>query len=155
MRTTLSVLVLVGVLLATGCGSGPAQAKQATATPVSSATPAPSASATLVPVQQATPPPVVTEPAVVTPAPPSLEVTAQGLDTVVKLAWQPWPGASGYLVHRDGASLPLNPTPIAETSFEDIGLTNGRAYSYVVIAVDQVGGEVARSAEIKASSRSQ
>lgn len=82
------------------------------------------------------------------------ELTAQPGDTVVDLKWQPIAGARGYLVFRDSSSTPLDPTPITETRFEDIGLTNGRTYTYAIAPVNQDGQTGARSGSIKATPKS-
>ena len=88
------------------------------------------------------------------PDPVSVQVIAQPGDTVVDLKWQPIAGARGYFVFRDGSSTPLNPTPIAETRFEDIGLTNGRTYAYAMAPMNQDGQTGSRSASIKATPKS-
>ena len=75
-------------------------------------------------------------------------------DTVVRLSWQPVRGAAGYFVFRDSSSIPLNATPIAETHFEDIGLTNGKTYTYTVAPVDTAGKKGATSAQIRAKPKS-
>jgi len=75
-------------------------------------------------------------------------------DTVIQLSWQPVPGAGGYFVFRDNNSTPLNPTPIAEPQYEDIGLTNGRAYTYTVAAVTPDGQIGPPSAPIQAAPQS-
>jgi hypothetical protein len=85
----------------------------------------------------------------------SQQPVAQALDTIVKLSWAPVPGAGGYFIYRDGNAQPLNPGTLGVTSFEDIGLTNGRTYRYVVTAVDQNGSELWRSAEVEATPISQ
>jgi hypothetical protein len=56
-----------------------------------------------------------------------------------------WPASSetdivGYWIYRDGSNTPLNPirVPLSTSlQFRDIGLTNGRSYSYRVAAEDQ------------------
>lgn len=60
-------------------------------------------------------------------------------DTEVTLTWPAMPGASGYFVYRDGNEAPLNAKPVMDTKFEDIGLTNGRAYSYAVAPAGKDG----------------
>jgi hypothetical protein len=81
---------------------------------------------------------------VITPTPNTTNTTqtspvkADAGDTVVTLTWQPVGDATGYFVHRDGDRDPLNVKPIAETSYMDIGLTNGRVYTYTVAPV--IGG---------------
>jgi hypothetical protein len=65
-------------------------------------------------------------------------VKAEPGDTVVTLTWELVGGATGYFVHRDGGREPLNVKPVAETRYMDIGLTNGRVYTYTVAPV--IGG---------------
>ena len=84
----------------------------------------------------------------------AFQVSAQALDTVVKLSWSPVPNAAGYVIHRDGNQTPLNPAPLTETTFEDIGLTNGKAYAYTVSAVDASGNILLRSSEVKVTPNS-
>jgi hypothetical protein len=62
-------------------------------------------------------------------------VKAEAGDTVVTLTWQPVGGASSYSVHRDGGRDPLNARPLTETRYTDIGLTNGRVYTYTVAPI--------------------
>ena len=75
-------------------------------------------------------------------------------DTVIQLSWQAVPGAGGYSVFRDNSSTPLNPTPISETQYEDIGLTNGRTYTYIVAAVTPDGRTGLPSAPIQVAPQS-
>ena len=65
-------------------------------------------------------------------------VKAEAGDTVVTLTWEPVGEATGYFVHRDGGRDPLNVKAIAETRYMDMGLTNGRVYTYTVAPV--IGG---------------
>lgn len=65
-------------------------------------------------------------------------VKAEAGDTVVTLTWQSVGDATGYFVRRDGERGPLNVKPISETRYIDIGLTNGRVYTYTVTPV--IGG---------------
>ncbi len=60
-------------------------------------------------------------------------------DTEVTLTWPAMVGASGYFVYRDGNEAPLNAVAVMDTRFEDIGLTNGRVYSYAVAPADKDG----------------
>lgn len=62
-------------------------------------------------------------------------VKAEPGDTIVTLTWEPVENATGYFVHRDGARDPLNVKAIQETRYMDIGLTNGRVYTYTVSPV--------------------
>lgn len=96
-------------------------------------------------------------PATAAPATSALAVVnlkAEPADTVIRLSWQPVPGARGYFVFRDNSSTPLNPTPLAEARFEDIGLTNGRTYTYTVALVNPDGQMGAPSAPIQAMPKS-
>jgi hypothetical protein len=77
-------------------------------------------------------------------------LAAEPDDTVVHLSWSPFAGAAGYFVYRDGGQDPLNPTPITETAYDDIGLTNGRAYTYTVAVADAAGQSGPLSAPITA-----
>jgi hypothetical protein len=81
---------------------------------------------------------------------PTAGLSAEVHDTVIKLTWQSMSGAAGYFVYRDGNEKPLNPKPIAETVYEDIGLTNGRSYTYTVAAADAAGQPGPQSAPITA-----
>jgi hypothetical protein len=83
--------------------------------------------------------------------PDSAEVSlhrAEPGDTLVALSSDPLAGATGYFVYRDGGKDPLNPTPVTETKYADIGLTNGRAYKYEIAPTDSAGVPGKRSAEI-------
>ena len=82
------------------------------------------------------------------------DLKAEASDTVIKLTWKAFPDAKGYYVYRDGNEKALNPTPLTETTYEDIGLTNGRTYTYTVAAVDQSGKTGLRSAPVQASPKS-
>jgi hypothetical protein len=81
-------------------------------------------------------------------------VKAEPRDTTVLLTWAPIEGAAGYLVYRDGSKEPLNPTPVTETKYEDIGLTNGRTYTYQVATVDAAGIPNRPSTPVKVSPKS-
>ena len=106
----------------------------------------PSASAT------ATPPAA----AAATPGPSGTEeqLSAEAGDTVVTLTWTGAQGAAGYSVYRDGGSTPLNPTPVTVTRYEDIGLSNGRTYTYTVAPVDASGKPGAPLPEVQVAPRS-
>ena len=67
-------------------------------------------------------------------APPSVptSVVASAGDGSVTLAWAASSSATGYRVYRNG-TLVASPTT---TGHIDIGLTNGQAYSYTVVAVN-------------------
>ena len=83
---------------------------------------------------------------VAAPVPPS-NLTAQAGDAEARLTWSPpltlvdggpVAGEIRYLVLRavgEGALARVTPTPIADTSFTDKGLTNDATYSYAVRAV--------------------
>lgn len=79
---------------------------------------------------------------------------ADAADTVIHLSWQPLAGSRGYFVFRDGATTPLNSTAVADPRFDDIGLTNGRTYTYTVAAVGQGGQIGPRSALLQAIPKS-
>jgi fibronectin type 3 domain-containing protein len=107
------------------------------------------------PPSTATPPTSTpTSPLPATAAAAALRVSAQALDTVVQLSWPPLPNAAGYNVYRDGSEVALTTKAISGTTYEDIGLTNGRTYSYVVAAVDKDGKIILRAAEVKATPKS-
>jgi hypothetical protein len=66
-------------------------------------------------------------------------LVAQPGDTLVTLSWRAVAGASKYLIYRDGAADPLDSVPGNTTSYTDIGLSNGRTYSYTIAAADGNG----------------
>ncbi|MFE0451717.1 PHB depolymerase family esterase [Streptomyces sp. NPDC058914] len=68
------------------------------------------------------------------PAPTGLVATGV-TDTTVGLRWNPVNGATGYVVHRDGAPVA---TPDA-TAYTDTGLTPGSSHTYAVAARDADG----------------
>ena len=70
---------------------------------------------------------------------------------MVQLAWQPVEGATGYFVFRDGSERPLNLTPLQDASYLDIGLTNGRTYTYQIVAIDENGLNGPRSEPVEAT----
>ena len=86
-----------------------------------------------------------------TPTAPMLSLSAESLDTVVRLSWPDVPGARGYFVFRDAGSAALTSTPISTTTFLDIGLTNGRTYRYSITVVDAVGQSLMRSNDVLAT----
>jgi hypothetical protein len=113
-------------------------------------TPAPAITATVPPS-----PTAASATATPTAAAPAVEsLNTESADTVIRLSWQAVSGARGYFIYRDGNSNPLNPTSIADTRFEDIGLTNGRTYTYTVAAMNQDGQTGPRSAPIQAAPKS-
>jgi hypothetical protein len=91
----------------------------------------------------------------VTVASGGAQLTGEPRDTAVHLVWSPVSGARGYFVYRDGNSTPLNTAPLSETTYDDVGLSNGRPYRYSIAAVDQAGQPVSRSAEITVTAASQ
>ena len=73
-----------------------------------------------------------------------LPVRTQAGDTIVELTWNPPEGlkVSGYRVYLTGSARPIHgPRLLASPRFLNIGLTNGRMYTYVVRAVLPDGGE--------------
>ena len=68
-------------------------------------------------------------------------LTGEGGDTTVTLRWQPIPGAVSYNVYRDNSTTPLNADPLNTTQYQDVGLTNGRIYTYTIAAIDSSGKE--------------
>lgn len=68
-------------------------------------------------------------------------LTGEGGDTTVTLRWQPIPGAVSYNVYRDNSTTPLNADPLSTTQYQDVGLTNGRIYTYTIAAIDSSGKE--------------
>jgi fibronectin type 3 domain-containing protein len=81
-------------------------------------------------------------------------LTAQPADTTVTLTWQPIDGASGYFVYRDRSDAPLNATPVTATSYEDIGLTNGKVYTYTIAPAGAGAQAGKHSAEVTVSPKS-
>jgi hypothetical protein len=73
---------------------------------------------------------------------------------VIKLKWSAVSGATGYFVFRDGNEQPLNPRLLTETNYDDIGLTNGRTYTYTLAVADSSGKPGPQSAAITTVPRS-
>lgn len=71
----------------------------------------------------------------------SQALTGEGGDTTVTLKWAAIPGAASYNVYRDNSTTPLNADPLTTTQYQDVGLTNGRIYTYTIAAVDSAGKE--------------
>ncbi|MFI6039482.1 PHB depolymerase family esterase [Streptomyces sp. NPDC051315] len=69
------------------------------------------------------------------PAPTGLTTTG-ATDTAIGLRWNPVDGATGYVVHRDGAPVATPGT----TSYTDTGLSPGSSHAYTVAARDADGG---------------
>lgn len=125
------IWLLCGCVLLSACETG--------ANPTPGATAAPTASAV---------------PATVSAPSATLQVSAEAKDTVISLRWTAAPDARGYLIFRDGNAKPLNTAPISNLSYDDIGLTNGRTYTYSVAALDATGQISARSADLTATPKS-
>ncbi|MDQ6695172.1 MAG: fibronectin type III domain-containing protein [Chloroflexota bacterium] len=104
------------------------------------------------PRQDAGPSPITPQPTKAASAGGTLR--AEPGDTVVNLTWEAAQGASGYLVYRNGGSTPLNSTPITATTYIDIGLSNGRIYTYTVTLADGAGNPGKRLAETGVAPRS-
>lgn len=78
------------------------------------------------------------------PPPGGFEVHVQAEDTINVLSWAPPPGktVAGYRVYRAGTPRPIHgQEPLTSTKFTDLGLSNGRTYAYVVVAVLPDGTE--------------
>lgn len=107
------------------------------------------------PTPEPTQPPPTATPAPPTPtpspAPASLTLEAAPNNTFITLTWSPIEGAVGYQIFRDGADRPLNAEIIADTRYQDIGLTNGRTYTYRVVAVSADGASLAESQPVEAA----
>lgn len=71
----------------------------------------------------------------------SQALTGEGGDTTVTLRWGAIAGAVSYNVYRDNSTTPLNADPLTATQYQDVGLINGRIYTYTVAAVDASGKE--------------
>lgn len=138
---TCRVWIFVAAILMLALG-GCINPGPAPALPTATTSPAPAAT-------RAAPTPTTVQ---VPDAPADLKADAS--DTVIKLTWQAFPNAKGYYVYRDGNEKALNPAPLTETSYDDIGLTNGRTYTYTVAAVDASGKAGPRSAPVQASPKS-
>lgn len=80
--------------------------------------------------------------------PPSLNLTAQSGNTTISLQWNAIPDAVGYQIFRDGGDSALNSSQLTETTYQDIGLTNNRQYSYTVIAIAADGAMLMQSEPI-------
>lgn len=68
------------------------------------------------------------------PAPP-VGLTATGYAGAVALTWEPVPTATSYRVLRNGRQIAQVDVP----AYEDGDVTDGRTYSYSVLAVNEVG----------------
>ena len=103
-----------------------------TPTPSPTVPPPPTPTATV--ASTATP-----RPATPVPSPAATGLTLLATDTVIRLTWPAQPGARGYFVFRDGATQPLHPDALTTPTYEDIGLTNARVYSYSIAIADAQG----------------
>ncbi len=73
-------------------------------------------------------------------APTSVSATALG-SNLVDVAWSAVPGATSYIISRNGVVI----ATVTGTNYLDSGLTAGTGYSYSVIASDQWGNSPASS----------
>ena len=80
-------------------------------------------------------------------------LTATAGDTVITLNWTASTESDviGYKVYRDNNLTALNYNIISKTqpTFMDIGLTNGKTYTYTVSVVDNLGQEGTKSSSIQ------
>jgi fibronectin type 3 domain-containing protein len=95
------------------------------------------------------------------PAAPAQPATVAG-EGAITLIWEPnrEPDVAGYLVLRgepgDATLRPLTPAPIADTSYRDVTVMQGRRYVYAVVAVDNrapVPNASAPSANVEETAR--
>lgn len=85
-------------------------------------------------------------------APSNLVVTEEG-NAQVSLSWDAVTGAVGYTLYRSplsGGGWVEMDSGLADTSFVDTGLVNGKSYYYVVTASDDEGNESGYSGEASA-----
>ncbi len=82
-------------------------------------------------------------------------VQAAGGDTTVTLTWTQSAQVDviGYNIYRDGGAVPLNssPLPANQTSYQDLALTDGRTYSYIMTSVRTGNVESLPSAPVQAT----
>ncbi len=86
------------------------------------------------------------------PLPPA-NLTAQGLDTAVRLTWSDLNPAGlviGYRIYRNGVQI-ADETTVRTTTYMDRGLQNNVAYQYIVRAVSSFGLLSAPSATVVAT----
>jgi gliding motility-associated-like protein len=93
------------------------------------------------------------------PAPPT-GLVANGRDRKVDLQWiaNSEPDLAGYNVYRSTYSMgystiPINTSLITSLSYQDVGLSNGTTYYYVITALDTSGNESNYSNEVSAVPR--
>jgi flagellar hook assembly protein FlgD len=84
--------------------------------------------------------------------PPLLSVTTPPERQTLIASWQASGGTTvAYNLYRSqlsgGGYIRVNPSPVQNLSYKDVGLTNGTAYYYVVTSLDQLGNESAYSKE--------
>ncbi|MFQ3648355.1 MAG: fibronectin type III domain-containing protein [Anaerolineae bacterium] len=105
------------------------------------------------PTPEPTQTPATTTPEPSTPSPASASLTLQAApdNTFITLTWSSVEGAAGYQIFRDAADRPLNAELITDTRYQDIGLTNGRTYTYRVVAVSADGVSLAESDTVEAA----
>jgi polygalacturonase len=80
-------------------------------------------------------------------------LTAAASNSVVRLAWSPSPGASGYKVKRSvvsGMTYSVIAVNVTNTEYPDAAVSSGTTYYYVVSAVNP-GGESPDSSEASAT----
>jgi hypothetical protein len=120
-----------------------------TPTPTPSPTPTPTPTPTPSPTPTPTPSPTPTPTPTPTPDPPSgsapptptnLTVIAVG-PSQIDLAWDPSPGATGYVVERsdDGGMWVIIARGVTTPSYADTGLADATTYQYAVMATSGDG----------------
>ncbi|MGD0217959.1 MAG: hypothetical protein ABSC45_10690 [Desulfobaccales bacterium] len=90
---------------------------------------------------------------------PPLDLQAVLGDRVVALRWSPVSqltngsparDLTGYLIYRregSGAWSQISPEPVSQTAFQDVAVKNEVEYTYKVLAVRRLGGELLASAD--------
>ena len=82
------------------------------------------------------------------PTPPTTVTATTVSDTQINLAWSGAGdniGVTGYRIYRNGSSTPIATVGPSPTSYSDVSLTGGTAYSYTIKAVDAAGNVSAAS----------
>lgn len=73
----------------------------------------------------------------------------------ITLNWTAAVGANGYNIYRGttagGAKVKINATPVAGSTYDDDGLTNGTTYYYIIRSYSATAGESTGSEEISAA----